>query len=161
MFSCRQTINIFMEGRNCSPMQIYCSIFVAIVEKESQVCYNILYRYLKRINFSFKTPATPFSPAWLIIRQCAFSSEIYDNVRSVFWNSFAQEGFPKTSQAASVNEFFTINEWTIFFGLFRISCPQAAALVPWHRGLRILGTMVGCSKLVQSKSKGNTFLFYF
>ena len=36
--------------------------YVAIVEKESQLFYNIHYRCLKRINFSFKTPASPFSP---------------------------------------------------------------------------------------------------
>ena len=93
------------------------SVFAAIVEKESQVFYNILYRCLKRINFSFKTPASLFSPGWLIIRECAFSSGICDNVRSVFRNSFTQQGFPETNQAASANEFSLINGWTIFFGL--------------------------------------------
>ena len=126
-------------------MQIYCSIFVPIVGKESQVFYNILYRYLKRINFLFKTLASPFSPVWLIIGECAFSTEIYDNVRSLFWNSFTQKCFPETNQAASVNEFSTINEQTIFFGLIRISCS-------WGRGLRVLGTMAGYCKLVQLKS---------
>ena len=103
------------------------SVFAAIVEKESQVFYNILYRCLKRINFSFKTTASPFSLGWLIIRECAFSSGICDNVRSVFWNSFTQEGFPETNQAASVNEFSSINGWTIFLGLFRISCPWGSS----------------------------------
>ena len=149
MFSCMQTINIFMEGRNCWPMQIYCSIFVAIVEKESQVFYNILYRCLKWINFSFKTSASRFSPGWLIIRERAFSSGICDNVRSVFWNSFTQEGFLETNQAASVNEFCTINGWTIFYSL---SLGQQHWF-PDTRGLRVLVTMVGYSKLVQSKSK--------
>ena len=116
-----------MEGRNCWPMQIYCSIFVAIVKKESQVFYNILYRCLKRINFLFKTPTSPFSSGWLIIRECAFSSGICNNVRSVFSNSFTQEGFPEINQTASVNEFSTINGWTIFFGLFRISCPWGSS----------------------------------
>ena len=126
-------------------MQIYCSIFVPIVGKESQVFYNILYRYLKRMKLLFKTLASPFSPVWLIIGECAFSTGIYDNVRSLFWNSFTQKGFPGTNQAASVNEFSTINEQTIFFGLIRISCS-------WGRGLRVLGTMAGYCKLVQLKS---------
>ena len=40
-----------------------------------------------------------------------------------------------------------------FLGLSEFLVPGAAALVPWHRGLRVLGTMVGYSKLVQSKSE--------
>ena len=31
--------------------------------------------------------------------------------------------------------------------------PGAAALVPWHRGLRVLGTVVGYCKLLQSESE--------
>ena len=83
----------------------------------------------EKINFSFETPASLFSPGWLIIRECAFSSGICDNVRSVFWNSFTQKGFPKTNQATSVNTFSTINRWTIVFGLIRISCPWGSSTV--------------------------------
>ena len=114
VFSDRRTINIFMEDKNCWPMQIYNSIFVTKLEKESQVFYNTLYRCLKRINFSFKTPASPFSPGWLVIKECVFSSGICDNVRSTFWNSFTQKGFPETKQAASVNKFSSIIRCTIF-----------------------------------------------
>ena len=153
MLSCRQIVNIFMENRNCWPMEIYCSIFVATTEKESQVFYNILNSCLKRIKFLFKTPASPFSPDWLIIRQCAFSSGICDNVRSVFWNSFTQEGFPDTNQAASVNEFSTINGWTIFFGLNRISYSWGSSTGSLTQGLRVMGTMVGYSYLLQSESE--------
>ena len=125
--SYRQTINIFLEGRNCWPLQIYCSIFVTIIEKKSQIFYNILYRCLQKVNFSFKTPASPFSSGRLIIRECAFSSEICDNVRSVFWNPFTWKGFPETNQTTIVNEFSTIDGWTILLGLVRISFPYCSS----------------------------------
>ena len=141
-----------MEGKNCWHMQIFCSIFVAIVEMENQVLYNILYRRLKRLSFLFRTPARPYSPSWLIIKECAFSPAIYDNVRSVFWNSFTQMGFPETNQAARVNEFFIISRCTIFLDLSEFLFTGAATLVPWHRGLRVLGTMDGNFKLVQLES---------
>ena len=111
-----------MEARNCWPMQIYFSIFVSIVEKENQVFYKIL--YLKRNNCLFKT----FYSGWLIIRECAFLSGICDNVRSVFWNSFARKGFPETNQVASVNQGFTTNGWTMLFGLYRISFPCGSSI---------------------------------
>ena len=111
--------------------------------------YNILYRCLKRINFLFKTPASPFSPGWPLIGECVFSSRICDNVRSVFWNSFTWKGFPETNQDAIINELFTINEWTVFFGLITIFYLVAAALVPWHIGLSVLGTMDLYPKLMQ------------
>ena len=61
-----------MAGRNCWPMQIYCWVFITIFKKACQVFYNIHFRWLKRISFSFKTPTSPFSPGWLIIRECTF-----------------------------------------------------------------------------------------
>ena len=142
-----------MDGRTCWHMLIYGSIFVTIVVKESQIFYNILYRCLERIIFLFKIPASPNPPDWLIIRQWDFLSGIFVNLRMVFWNSWIQKDFHETNQSASVNEFSTINGWTIFFVLIRIYFPWAAALISWHRGLRVLGTIVGNSKLVQSESR--------
>ena len=158
MFSYGETINIFMEGRNCWPMQISCSVFVTTIEKESQVFY---YRFLKRINFLFKTLASPFSPGWVIIKECAFLPGTCNNIRSVFWNSFTWKGFSETKQATSVIEFI-INRWTILIRLIKIFSPVAAAPVPWQRGLRILGTMVRYSKRVHlglADQERNTFLF--
>ena len=40
-----------------------------------------------------------------------------------------------------------------FWGLSEFLVHGAAVLVPWHRGLRVLGTMIEYSKLVQSKSE--------
>ena len=82
-FLYRQTTNIFMEGSNCWPMQIYCYIFVIIVEKETQIFYNILYMCLKRIIFLFKTPANPFFPCFLIIRERTFYLEFV-----IMWEAF-------------------------------------------------------------------------
>ena len=68
-----------MEVRNGWPMQIYCSIVVKVVEKKGQVFYDFLHRCLKRINFLFKTPVNPFSPVWLVIRECFLSSGFCNN----------------------------------------------------------------------------------
>ena len=97
-------------------MQIYCSRFITMVRKESQIFYNILYRCLK--------PANPFSLGSNIIGESAFSSRICNKARNVFSNSFTRRGFSETSQATNFNEFSTINGWTILFGLARISFPS-------------------------------------
>ena len=75
---------------------------------------------LEKDQFFVQDISYQFSPGWLMIRECVFSFASYDNVRSVFWNSFTWKGFPETNQAVSVDEFSTINEWTILFGLIRI-----------------------------------------
>ena len=136
MFSYRQTINTFMEGRYWWPMQFF---FVTIFEKESRVFCNILYRCLKRIKVLFKTPASPFSPGCLFIRERVFSSEICDNVRSVFWNSFTRKCFPKTKQATSVSEFSTINRWIIPFWLVKISFPCGSSTGLWKQRFKSSG----------------------
>lgn len=118
-FFCKQTISIFVEVNNCWPMQFYFSIFVRIVEKKTQVFYKILYRCLGR-NFLLKTPASS--------KECVFLSGICDNVRIAFSNSFAQKIFPETNQVANFDQFFTINEWTIIFGLIRICFPCGSSI---------------------------------
>ena len=105
-----------MEGRKGWSMQIYCSVFVTIVEKESQVFFNIPYKRLKRIKFLFKTTASSFSQGWLKIREFAFSSGVCDNVWSVFWNFFTWKGFPEPTKPL-------VSGWTILSGLIRISLP--------------------------------------
>ena len=124
-------------------MEIYCYMFVIIVEKETQIFYNVLYMCLKRINFLFKTPASPFSPGFLIIRERTFYLEFV-----IMWEA------SETNQASSANEFSPINGWTIIFGLIRIffSCGIRTGFLR-KGGLRALGNIIAYLKLVQSKSR--------
>ena len=113
---------------------IYYFIFVTIIKKESQVFHNILYSCLKKINFSFRTPATPFPPGWLIISKCDFSSRIYDKKRSFFRGFFTRKGFSETKQLSMGRQYLLDSSKFLFL--------VAVAQVPWQRGLKVSGTTV-------------------
>ena len=70
-------------------------------------------------------------------------------MRYVFSNSFKGKIFFEGSRATRVNDFSTVNGWTILLDLLEYLFPVAAALVPQRGGLRVLGTMIRYSKLVQ------------
>lgn len=158
MFSYRQA-KIFMEDRNCWPVWIYCSTFVTIVKKESQIFYDTLYRCLKKTSFLLKKPTSLFTLGWLIIKASVFLSGIYDNGKWVFWNSFTRKGFLKTDQATSVKEFSTVNGWTIPFQNF-LSLWQQQLFVG-ERISTFLDTMVATPNWCNQNQEKNTFLFYF
>ena len=75
--------------------------------------------------FSFTQEGFPsHKRVFLHTRGFFFTQEGFPSHKRVF---LTQEGFPETNQAASVNEFSSINGWTIFLGLFRISCPWGSS----------------------------------
>lgn len=67
-----QKIDIFEERRICWFMPIDCSIIATTFKKGSQVLCDVLSRCLKRINLSFRTPASQFFPGWPLIRECLY-----------------------------------------------------------------------------------------
>lgn len=132
-------------------MLIFCFIFAIIVKKESQVFFNI-YRCLERINLLFQTLSRLFFRAWLIIRErVTFHLEFM-----IIWEAFCEVPsdeivFFKTNQVALINDFppsmggQCLLDWSEF--LFHLS----AALVPWQRSLKVFGSMLEYSKLMQSE----------
>lgn len=136
-------------------MQIYCFIFAIIVKKESQVFFNI-YRCLERINLLFQTLSRLFFPAWLIIRERERERVTFRLEFMIIWEAFCEVPsdeivFFKTNQVARVNDFAPsmggqcLLDWSEF--LFHLS----AALVPWQRSLKVFGSMLEYSKLIQSE----------
>ena len=126
MFSYRQTINIFLEDRNCLRMQFFCSIFVTAVEKTSRLFYDIVYRCLKRIIFSFITPAISFSSGWLITKECTFSSRICDN--EICFLKFLQTKDFLWRKPSHTRQWLLHCQWMDnTFGLIRIPFPCSSS----------------------------------
>ena len=126
MFSYRQTIYIFLEDRNCWRMQFFCSIFVTIVEQKSRLFYNIVYRCLKRIIFSFNTPAISFSSGWLITKECTFSSRICDN--EICFLKFLQTKYFLWRKLSHKRQWLLHHQWMDNnFGLIRIPFPCSSS----------------------------------
>ena len=179
-----------MAGRNCWPMQIYCWVFITIFKKACQVFYNTHFRWLKRISFSFKTPTSPFSPGWLIIRECTFLimwEEFFKKLK--LYGPFLWMGFnclkvieplrggslllPLSSQKSEIPSYEKVFlkptklllsmsslpslDGQYFLGFSKFLFPLAAALVAWHKGLRVLKFPEWCNQ----NDERTTMSFYF
>ena len=71
----------------------------------------LIYSWLKRINLSFITPASPLIPGWFTISCWTFSPWIWDKIGSIAWNYFHLQTFPETFHIANLSDFASTNEW--------------------------------------------------
>ena len=128
-----------MEGRHCWPMQIYCSAFVTIVERKSQVFCNILYSCLKRIHFSFKTQPAHFLQADLLLESVSSHLEFF-----MRWEAFSEISSHERVFLKSTKPLVSMSSppsmvGQYFLGFSEFRSPVAAALVRWNRGLSVPG----------------------
>ena len=73
-----------------------------------------------RINFSFTTPANPFTPGRLVIKSCIWSSGTCYKLCSPCRNSFWGQTLPETVQAASLRVLLTTRGCSWSWGLTKI-----------------------------------------
>ena len=120
MFCYWNILSIFMVNRSCWFLRIYLSLFVIVFKKISLVFFNIIHRYLKRMNFcSIFCRRAHF----LQVGECAFWSVTHNDMKSIYWSFLTVKVFLITSNSLLSMTFSIINEWTLLCELIYTSFP--------------------------------------